>query len=128
VTEHADDSALRALDELRLQVDNTICDLHGVKDRLEQLMSAHAAGAPWSEIVAKQDRPLVVEMITSVLTQLGETGSRFRREQALALRREDLSITRISELFGVSRQRISTILRERPPPVAGAALADRGAL
>lgn len=91
-------------------------------------MSAHAAGAPWSEIVAKQDRPLVVEMITSVLTQLGETGSRFRREQALALRREDLSITRISELFGVSRQRISTILRERPPPVAGAALADRGAL
>ncbi|GAA1289826.1 hypothetical protein GCM10009609_66750 [Pseudonocardia aurantiaca] len=128
MTEHADDSALRALDELRLEVDNTIRDLHGVKERLEQLTSAHAAGAPWSEIVAKQDRPLVVEMITSVLSQLGETGSRFRREQALALRREDLSITRISELFGVSRQRISTILRERPPPVAGAALADGGAL
>ena len=128
MTEHADDSAQRALDELRLQVDNTIRDLHGVKERLEQLMNAHATGAPWSEIVAKQERPLVVEMISSVLTQLGETGSRFRREQALALRREDLSITRISELFGVSRQRISTILRERPPPGGGAGRADWGAL
>ena len=128
MTDHPDDSALRALEELRLQVDNTIRDLHGVKERLEQLTNAHAAGSPWSEIVANQDRPLVVETITSVLSQLGETGSLFRREQALALRREDVSITRISELFGVSRQRISTILRERPPSVADAALADRGAL
>ena len=75
------------------------------------LLNAHAAGIPWAEIVENEERPLVVELIATVLLDLGETGSRFRREEALALQRENVSITRISQLFGVSRQRISAILR-----------------
>jgi hypothetical protein len=122
------DPALRALDELRDQVDRTILDLHEANRRLEQLVSSRAAGTSWYDIVTNEDRPLVVEMITSVLAELGATGSRFRREEALALRRENVSITRISELFGVSRQRISAVLRDRTPTGAPGVPADRSAV
>ena len=128
MTVPSDDSALRALDDLSAQVERSIRDLHGVQDRLDTLRKWRTAGTPWTDIVAKENRPLVVKMIASVLDDLGETGSRFRREEALALRRENVSITRISELFGVSRQRISAILRDREPSVAARDLPDHGAV
>ena len=40
-------------------------------------------------------------------------GHAWRREQALALQGEQVSINRIAALFGVTRQRISALLRER---------------
>jgi hypothetical protein len=111
VNDQTDDGALHALDELRDQLDQTIRDLLAAKERLEQLARLRALGVSWSEIVSNEERPLVVETIATVLVELGETGSRFRREEALALQSEKMSITRIGQLFGVSRQRISTILR-----------------
>jgi hypothetical protein len=115
VNDDAGDGALRALDELCDQIDRTINDLQAAKQRLRQLERSRAAGVSWTEIVSNENRPLVVETITAVLADLGETGSRFRREEARALHREKVSITRIGELFGVSRQRVSTILRGRQP-------------
>ena len=44
---------------------------------------------------------------------LARAGSTFRREQAYALQGERVSINRIAALFGVTRQRISALLRER---------------
>jgi DNA-directed RNA polymerase sigma subunit (sigma70/sigma32) len=111
VNDEAGDVALRALDELYVQLDHSIRDLHAARTRLEKLALARAAGTSWAQIVLNEDRPLVVELIADVLVDLNEKGSRFRREEALALQREKVSITRISQLFGVSRQRISAILR-----------------
>jgi hypothetical protein len=109
----SDDAALRALDDLRVQLDSTIADLHAARERLDQLAEWRRTGRTWAEIVAHEERPLVVETIARVLGDLGETGSRLRQEEALALQREHLSITRIGQLFGVSRQRISAILRDQ---------------
>jgi plasmid maintenance system antidote protein VapI len=39
-------------------------------------------------------------------------GSAWRREQASALQAEDVSINRIAAMFGVTRQRISALLKE----------------
>ncbi|OLT22896.1 hypothetical protein BJF78_32885 [Pseudonocardia sp. CNS-139] len=109
------DPALHALDELCVQLAQSIYDLTAAKERLDELARLRAAGTSWSEIVQNEDRPLVVETITAVLADLGETGSRFRREEARALHHERMSMTRIGELFGVSRQRVSTILRGQQP-------------
>jgi predicted transcriptional regulator len=62
--------------------------------------------------VSGEDRPLVVERISTVLASLATVGHAWRREQAVALRREDVSINRIAALFGVTRQRISALLKE----------------
>jgi hypothetical protein len=85
-------------------------DLGAAAARADELIARRASGATWLDIVSKEEPPLVIETITRVLDELGELGSRFRREEALALQRENVSITKIGELFRVSRQRVSTLL------------------
>jgi predicted transcriptional regulator len=53
-----------------------------------------------------------VERVTTVLAALSGAGSTWRRAQARALQQERVSINRIAALFGVTRQRISALLRE----------------
>jgi transposase len=105
------DEAVQALAELRAGLERTITALGAASVRAEELIERRRNGASWYEIVSTEEPPLVIETITQVLDDLGELGSRFRREEALALQREDVSITKIGELFRVSRQRVSTLLQ-----------------
>jgi hypothetical protein len=79
----------------------------------EKLRVDRRAGAPWVEIVTTEAKPLIVESISTVLGSLATAGHAWRREQASALQGEHVSINRIAALFGVTRQRISALLRER---------------
>jgi transposase len=106
-----DDPAVQALVELRAGLERTIADLSAAAERADELIERRTGGVSWFDIVSAEEPPLVIETITRVLDDLGELGSRFRREEALALQREDVSITKIGELFRVSRQRVSTILQ-----------------
>jgi len=106
------DPALDALRELGTQLDRTMADLARARERVAQLDRLRTAGAGWHEIVQREERPLVVEAVSRALDDLGAVGGRFRREEARALHDEDVSITRIGKLFGVSRQRVSAILSE----------------
>jgi hypothetical protein len=115
MVEQTDDSARAALEELGRQLEITIHDLRAAGKRVEELLSLRASGRSWSDIVSHEERPLIVERITRAIDDLGAVGGRFRREEALALHREDVSINRISQLFGVSRQRASVLVRPRPP-------------
>ena len=111
--ESSDDATVAALRALVAQLQQSIDELHTAADRAEQLIGLRTEGRSWYEIVSAEKRPLVVEMISKVLDDLGEVGGQFRRQEALALRRERVSVTRISELFGVSRQRVSALVQER---------------
>jgi hypothetical protein len=115
----AGDPAVRALEELSAQIRESIRQLQAADERLGHLAELRAAGESWFDIVSNEERPLVVETVTRVLDDLGEIGSRFRREEALALQRENVSTYRIGELFGVTRQRISALVRERASPAPG---------
>jgi hypothetical protein len=109
-----DDRTVQALLELRAGLERTIAELAAAAERADQLVELRHRGHTWYDIVSSEEPPLVIEAITRVLDELGELGSRFRREEALALRRENVSITRIGELFRVSRQRVSTLLQQVP--------------
>ena len=115
----AGDPAVRALGELSAQIRRSIVELQAADERLTHLAELRADGQSWLDIVSNESRPLVVETITHVLENLGETGSRFRREEALALQRENVSTYRIGRLFGVSRQRISALVRGRDSSPGG---------
>ena len=114
MTNGTDDGAVRALLELRAGLERTITELGAAAERADQLVELRRRGRTWYEIVSSEKPPLVIEAITRALEELGELGSRFRREEALALKREDVTITRIGELFRVSRQRVSTLLHRAP--------------
>ena len=108
-----DDAATRALAQLIDQIDRSVEELQRARTRADQLLEERAAGRPWLELVTTESRPLVVESISAVLSALATAGHTWRREEAAALQRENVSINRIAALFGVTRQRISTLLREQ---------------
>ncbi|MGY2078417.1 hypothetical protein [Modestobacter sp. SYSU DS0657] len=107
-----DDPAARALAQLVTELDACVAQLEHARDRAEKLLEARRNGRPWLEVVTGERRPLVVESISAVLGTLSAAGHAWRREQATALHAEGVSINRIAALFGVTRQRISTLLRE----------------
>jgi len=117
------DAAQRALENLVTELDRCAAELDHARARAGNLLRKRAAGRPWLEIVTEESRPLVVESISTVLGSLATAGHAWRREQAVALHAEQVSINRIAALFGVTRQRISALLRERDEDAAADAKA-----
>ena len=106
------DSAMAALEELVTALQACIDDLTYAHSRAEHLLAERRRGRAWLDVVTSDRRPLVVESISSVMASLASAGHAWRREQARALNAENVSINRIAALFGVTRQRISALLRE----------------
>ena len=113
-TDHIEqDPAVRALGELMTVLDMCVAELSGARERAEKLLEERRVGRAWLDIVTTESRPLVVEQISSVMASLASAGGAWRREQAHALASEQVSINRIAAMYGVTRQRISALLRER---------------
>jgi hypothetical protein len=112
VTDGTDD-ATAALRELDKAFESSIAELTAARARVATMLASRSAGVSWREVVTGVERPLVVESVTKVLEQLSTGGSVFRRAQAHALHREGMSMERVADLFGVTRQRVSALLRER---------------
>ncbi|MDH3684052.1 MAG: helix-turn-helix domain-containing protein [Acidimicrobiia bacterium] len=84
-----------------------------VQDRARLFQQRLRAGDRIADLVANEDRPRTVELLTANMTTLETAGAELRAAQALALREEGMTIAAIAELFGVTRQRISALLRQR---------------
>lgn len=82
-------------------------------EKARALRERRAEGMTYREIVSSEERPLIVELATNNIDALHDAGSRFRRAEAAALHREGLTMDRIAQLFGVTRQRVSALLRHR---------------
>lgn len=106
-----EDEAGRALAALVAEIGLVISELEGARDRAGELQEQRTQGRSWYDIVSGEKRPLIVERISSAMSALSRAGSGWRRAQAHALHDEDVSINRIAELFGVTRQRVSALLR-----------------
>jgi DNA-directed RNA polymerase sigma subunit (sigma70/sigma32) len=101
--------ALRRLDRA---LDENIDRAHRMKRRIAELEDACLSGRPIKEIVPEEETPLIVQLLTESAEALHEHGSRVRRTEARALHREGLTMDQIARLFGVTRQRVSALLRE----------------
>ena len=112
-TSSVGDPAERALVSLMTELDRCTEELALARKRAETLLRERRSGRTWTDIVSGESRPLVVERISTVLAALASAGHSWRREQASALQGENVSINRIAAMFGVTRQRISALLRER---------------
>jgi len=111
------DPAGRALDELVTAITTTQQLLADALARAETLREQRRSGAGYREIVLAEPRPLLVEILSDSILSLVEAGSRFRRAEARALHDEGMTMEAIAGLFGVTRQRISHLLRSARPSV-----------
>ncbi|MGH7128073.1 MAG: helix-turn-helix domain-containing protein, partial [Planctomycetaceae bacterium] len=79
--------------------------------RAKKIRRLRERGHSYSEIVPGENRPLIVEMLTTSLYELADVSSRLRRAEAQALYSEGFTMAKIADLFGVTRQRVATLLR-----------------
>jgi hypothetical protein len=79
--------------------------------KAEAALAARATGRSYSEIVESEQRPLVVELVSTNIEALMSSGGRLRRAAARTLHDEGMTMQHIADLFGVSRPRISALLR-----------------
>jgi hypothetical protein len=110
----ADDPVLDALENLRRALAVNVEVGTEVLGRIDRLVAQRGDGRAWSDIVPAEDKPLVVELLSANLERLSSAGSRLRRAQAKALHDEGLTMEQIATFYGVTRQRVSALLKERP--------------
>jgi plasmid maintenance system antidote protein VapI len=109
----APDGADAALVQLVEALGRVAEELWLAQRRALELQEQRTQGRNWYDIVSAEERPLIVEQVSSAMASLSTVGGQWRREQATALARENVSINRIAALYGVTRQRVSAILRGR---------------
>lgn len=105
---------LEALDDLERALEGTVNMAQRMSTRIGYLREQCAQGRPLPEIVMAEEPPLVVQLLTESANILHTYGTRVRRTEARALHREGVTMETIARLFGVSRQRVSALLRDGP--------------
>jgi len=105
---------MEALDGLDGALDESLEMTQRMKRRIEELRSATAEGRPLREIVPAEETPVLVQLLTESTNLLHAYGNRVRRTEARALHDEGMTMEEIAKLFGVTRQRVSALLRGSP--------------
>ena len=108
----ADDPLGRALRDLDHVLDVNLERVDSIKRRIAEIQRQHSDGMSYTEIVQAAKPPLLVQLITESKQTLDGCGARVRRAEALALHKEGMTMEEIAERFGVTRQRVSALLRE----------------
>ena len=83
-----------------------------IKKRMTRIRRSRARGVLYAESVSREDGPLIVQLLTESSTALDTSGANVRRAEAQALYNEGLTMEQIASRFGVSRQRVSVLLRK----------------
>jgi hypothetical protein len=108
----ADDAFLEALTVLDEALADNQQRAKLIKRRIAELRRLRANGTSYAEIVSSRNGPLLVQLLTESSTALDTSGANVRRAEAQALYAEGLTMEQIAEHFGVSRQRVSALLRK----------------
>lgn len=106
------DEVLDALDNFVVALEMNAARNTLALERARQFRRMREEGLSYADIVACETRPLIVELATSNIEALYDAGGRFRRAEAQALHSEGMTMDRIACLFGVTRQRVSALLRQ----------------
>lgn len=105
------DPVLTALDNLVDALTQNIEVSQLAMQRAGTIKELRAKGLAYNVIADETGQPLVVQLVTENLDRLRVYGAQLRQAHAAALHDEGLTMDQIAELFGVTRQRISALLR-----------------
>lgn len=109
-----------SLGELTSKLDETIEEGQQLNGELRRVRSRRAAGASMWEAIGPGRPPRAVALLDEMLGSLAEVSGVLRRVLVSGLHREGERVGAIAARFGVSHQRISTLLRPREPEVGAA--------
>ncbi len=105
------DDVLRALDEMESVLRANAESERFLSRRIAEVRLARQNGLEWKAILGAEDDPGTVQLVSTILRRQSEASGSFRRAMVVALRAEGQSIPSIAQLFGVTHQRVSNLLR-----------------
>jgi len=112
MSDHADTLA-DVLAELQVGLAQLRGVLAQTDERADELAAALSGHSLISQIILDEAEPRLVQLLSESLELVQQQGTRVRRTQAQLLYAEGLSMDEIAGLFGVTRQRIGTLLRAK---------------
>jgi predicted XRE-type DNA-binding protein len=107
------DRLLDALVDIDIAAGENVERSRAIQKRARVLRRRLRAGESLAEVVHDEEPPRIVELLSTNMATLETAGAELRAAQALALRAEGLTIEAIADLFGVTRQRISALLKQK---------------
>ena len=105
----ARDPILEALEELEQALDANSERSRLIKERIAHIRRLRDEGVSYTKI-SNQGMP-IVQIVTEMQAALDTYGVRLRRIAALELYNQGLTMEQIAAVFGVTRQRVSTLLK-----------------
>ena len=112
--ETREDPVVAALATLSDVATTSADDLLELNVHLDEIRSRRIRGWSWHRIISDVDVPNPLSLLTHIATNFARASGAFRRALAVGLRKEGIQVTEIASLFGVSRQRVSALIRPRP--------------
>jgi hypothetical protein len=109
------DPVVAALTALSDVAASSADDLISLNENLAALRNHRIRGRSWHRIISEVDPPNPLPSLATIATNFGRASGSFRRALAVGLRKEGMQVTEIAALFGVSRQRVSALIRPRHP-------------
>jgi transcriptional regulator len=103
---------LEALADIETAARGNVERSRQLERRAAHLRERLLAGDDLVELVESEETPRMVELLSANLAVLETIGAEFRAAEALALRAQGLTIEAIAGMFGVTRQRISALLKQ----------------
>jgi hypothetical protein len=110
-SESGADEVLSALDELEVVLKENAEHERALLQRIASVRLARQSGQEWKSILADENEPGTVQLVSTILRRQSEASGYLRRSLVVALRAEGQSIPSIAHLFGVTHQRVSNLLR-----------------
>jgi hypothetical protein len=112
--ETGEDPVVAALAVLSDVAASSADDLISLNEGLAALRNHRVRGRSWHRIISDGDSPNPLPTLTTIATNFARASGAFRRALAVGLRKEGMQVSEIAILFGVSRQRVSALIRPRP--------------
>jgi hypothetical protein len=110
-TTGTEDEVLDALGELDVVLRENAERERVLFQRIAEVRLARENGREWKSILADEEEPSTVQLVSTILRRQSEASGYLRRSLVVALRAEGQSIPSIATLFGVTHQRVSNLLR-----------------
>lgn len=121
------DPVVEAIDELTGAIDANASDERLLARRLRRLRNGRLSGRSWRRLLESEPDPGSLALVGRILGRMSGASGGLRRALAQAARSEGESVADIARRFGVSHQRISTVLRSAAVAGGAAAPVVRGA-
>jgi predicted component of type VI protein secretion system len=102
------------MDDFASVIEESAAEQRTLAKRARRLGRTRSRGASWEDVMSRDAAPALPAESSHLIARLSGANTRLRHALASALRAEGMGIEQIARLFGVTHQRISRILGQRP--------------